>query len=302
MPAITTAAAPEAPPSPAPGGRRRAAGPLLLLPALVALTLFFVLPLLSILLDSFTDPEPGLGNYASLFTDGYTLRVLGRTLLVALVVTVAGVTLAYPYAYMMTLAGQTARAVMITVVLVPFWTSMLARNFAWMVLMQDGGVVQGLLGLVGLGEVTLLGTTTAVAISMTQVLLPFMVLPMFSVMQQIDRRLLLAGQSLGASRLATFRKVYFPLSLPGVAAGASLVFVLALGFYVTPALLGSPQSSLIAQVISVRTRELLDFGGAGAMGVFMLVVTLAVLAASRRLTGPGAAAGAAHAIAGRNDR
>ncbi|GAA0966351.1 ABC transporter permease [Acrocarpospora macrocephala] len=285
-----------------PSGRRRVGGLLLLLPALVALTLFFVLPLLSIIVDSVTDPEPGLGNYASLFTDGYTLRVLGRTLLVALVVTVAGVLLAYPYAYMMTLAGPSVRAVMVTVVLVPFWTSMLARNFAWMVLMQDGGVVQGVFGLVGLGDVTLLGTTTAVTISMTQVLLPFMVLPMFSVMQQIDRRLTLAGQSLGASRFSSFRKVYFPLSLPGVAAGASLVFVLALGFYVTPALLGSPQSSMIAQVISVRTRDLLDFGGGGAMGVFMLVVTLAVLAASRRLTGPGGAAGAAHAIVGGNER
>ncbi|MEV0385713.1 ABC transporter permease [Nonomuraea sp. NPDC050643] len=299
-------AAAEAQPPPrrrlSPAGRRRGAGLLLLLPALIALTLFFVLPLLSILLDSFTSPEPGLGNYVQLFTDGYTLRVLGRTLVIALVVTVAGIALAYPYAYMMTLAGPGVRALMVTVVLVPFWTSMLARNFAWMVLMQDGGVVQGMLGLVGLGDVTLLGTTTAVAISMTQVLLPFMVLPMFSVMQQIDRRLLLAGQSLGASRLSTFRKVYLPLSLPGVAAGASLVFVLALGFYVTPALLGSPQSALIAQVISVRTRELLDFGGGGAMGVFVLVVTLVVLGLSRRLAGPGATTGAAHVMAGGNDR
>ncbi|GIH24136.1 ABC transporter permease [Acrocarpospora phusangensis] len=297
MPAVTTVSAPLRT-GLSPAGRRRAAGLLLLLPALVALTLFFLLPMLSILLDSVTDPEPGLANYVSLFTDGYTLRVLGRTLLVALLVTVAGLVLAYPYAYLMTLAGPALRAVMVTVVLVPFWTSMLARNFAWMVLMQDGGVVQGFFRLLGLGEVTLLGTTTAVTISMTQVLLPFMVLPMFSVMQQIDRRLLLAGQSLGASPFGSFRKVFFPLSLPGVAAGASLVFVLALGFYVTPALLGSPQSALIAQVISVRTRDLLDFGGGGAMGVFVLVVTLAVLGASRRLTGPGAAVGAAHVMAG----
>ncbi len=288
-----------------PAGRRRAAGLLLLLPALIALTMFFVLPLVSIVVDSFTEPEPGLGNYVHLFTDGYTLRVLGRTLVVALMVTVAGMLLAYPYTYMMTMAGPATRAVMVTVVLIPFWTSMLARNFAWIVLMQDGGVVQGALGLVGLGGTRLLGTTFAVTVSMTQVLLPFMVLPMFSVMQQIDRRLLLAGQSLGASRLSAFRKVYFPLSLPGVVAGASLAFVLALGFYITPALLGSPQNALIAQVINVRTRELLDFGGAGAMGVFMLVVTLAVLAASRRLSGRAGratAVSAGQAMAGRNER
>ncbi|MEV4075590.1 ABC transporter permease [Nonomuraea fuscirosea] len=291
-----------APARPRPAARRRAAALFLLLPALVALGVFFVLPLLDIVMRSFTDPEPGVGNYLSLFTDGYTLRVLGRTLLVALIVTVAGVLLAYPYAYMMTLASPTTRAVMVTVVLVPFWTSMLARNFAWMVLMQDGGVVQGLLSLVGLNGVRLLGTTTGVAVSMIQVLLPFMVLPMYSVMQQIDRRLLLAGQSLGASRLSSFRKVYLPLSLPGIVSGASLVFVLALGFYVTPALLGSPQGALIAQVIAVRTRELLDFGGAGALGVFILVVTLISLGVSRRLAGSGAASGAAHVMAGGGGR
>jgi putative spermidine/putrescine transport system permease protein len=287
---------------PRPAARRRTAALLLLLPALVALTLFFALPLVDIVLRSVTEPEPGLGNYLSLFTDGYTLRVLGRTLLVALVVTVVGVLLAYPYTYLMTLAGPTVRAVMVMVVLVPFWTSMLARNFAWMVLMQDGGLLQDLFGLVGVDGVRLLGTTTGVAVSMTQVLLPFMVLPMFSVMQQIDRRLLLAGQSLGASRVSSFLKVYVPLSLPGVVSGASLVFVLSLGFYVTPALLGSPQGSLIAQVISVRTRDLLDFGGAGAMGVFILVVTLIALAASRRLAGAGTAANAAQVMAGGGDR
>jgi putative spermidine/putrescine transport system permease protein len=296
----TAASAPPAGRRPA-ARRRRAAALLLLLPALIALILFFVLPLLDIIVGSFTDPEPGLGNYLMLFTDGYTLRVLGRTLLVALIVTLVGLLLGYPYAYMMTLASPTTRAVMVTVVLVPFWTSMMARNFAWMVLIQDGGVVQGILGLVGLSGVTLLGTATGVALSMTQVLLPFMVLPMFSVMQQIDRRLLLAGQSLGASRMSTFRKVYLPLSLPGVISGGSLVFVLALGFYVTPALLGSPQSALIAQIISVRTRDLLDFGGAGAMGVLILVVTLIALGASRRLAGSGTAV-AAHAVAAGGDR
>ncbi|MGN9910249.1 ABC transporter permease subunit [Phytohabitans sp. LJ34] len=265
--------------------RKQGAGWLLLLPSLVALAVFFVLPLANVVVDSVTEPDIGLGNYASLFTDGYTLRVLGRTLLVALVVSAVGVVLAYPYAYAMTLVGPTMRAVLVTVVLVPFWTSMLARNFAWMVLMQDDGMVQRMLSPFGLGDVTLLGSTTAVAISMTQVLLPFLVLPMYSAMDQIDRRLLAAGQSLGAPRGRAFRRIYLPLSMPGVVAGVSLVFVLALGFYVTPALLGSTRNAMIAQVINVRTKELLDFGGAGAMGVFLLVVTLVVLGVSRRLAG-----------------
>jgi putative spermidine/putrescine transport system permease protein len=283
----------EAPPTgrlaPTRAGRGRAAAWLLLLPSLIALAVFFALPLLNVVIDSVTDPDLGLGNYASLFTDGYTLRVLGRTLLVALVVSVVGLLLAYPYAYAMTLVGPTMRAVLVTIVLIPFWTSMLARNFAWMVLMQDEGLIQRMLGPFGLGDVTLLGTTTAVGISMTQVLLPFLVLPMYSAMDQIDRRLLAAGQSLGAPRRRAFRRVYLPLSMPGVVAGLSLVFVLALGFYVTPALLGSTRNAMIAQVINVRTKELLDFGGAGAMGVFLLAVTLLVLGVSRRLAGGRAA-------------
>ncbi|MFD0745584.1 ABC transporter permease [Phytohabitans flavus] len=270
--------------------RTRASGWLLLLPALAALAVLFVLPLSNVFVDSVTEPEAGLGNYASLFTDGYTLRVLGRTLLVAFVVSAAGLLLAYPYAYAMTLVGPMMRAVLVTIVLIPFWTSMMARNFAWMVLMQDEGLIQRMISPFGLGDVTLLGTTLAVGISMTQVLLPFLVLPMYSAMDQIDRRLLSAAQSLGAPRGRAFRRIYLPLSMPGIVAGVSLVFVLALGFYVTPALLGSTRNAMIAQVINVRTKELLDFGGAGAMGVLLLVVTLLVLGVSRRLAGQRASA------------
>jgi putative spermidine/putrescine transport system permease protein len=299
MAALTRAPSPPDAPAgrPAPPARRdRRNAVLLLLPALVVLTVLFVLPLLNVAVQSLTDPGFGFGHYTSLFTDGYTLRVLGRTVLTALVVTAAGLVLAYPYAYAMTIVGPIARAVLVTVVLVPFWTSMLARNFAWLVLMQDGGVIQRfLLAPVGLGHTVLLGTNTGVAISMTQVMLPFMVLPMYSRMQQIDRRLVKAAHGLGAGRVSAFRKVYIPLSLPGVVSGASLVFVLALGFYVTPALLGSPQSALIAQVINTQARELLDFGGAGAMGMFLLVVALAVLGLSRLLAGRGAG-GLAHAV------
>ncbi|MCO8276708.1 ABC transporter permease subunit [Actinoplanes sp. TRM 88003] len=297
--AVSTAV-PEAPPTGRPGaapaGRvRRSSGWLYLAPALIALVVLFVVPLASLVVDSFTEPETGLGNYASLFTDGYTIRVLGRTLFIALIVSVAGVLMAYPYAYAMTLVGPTMRAVLVTIVLVPFWTSMLARNFAWLVLLQDGGVVQKILTPFGLGDVRLLGTPLAVGISMTQVLLPFLVLPLYSSMSQIDGRLVAAGQSLGAPRSRAFRRIYLPLSTPGVVAGMSLVFVLALGFYVTPALLGSTRSAMIAQVINVRAKELLDFGGAGAMGIFLLIVTLLVLGLSRRLAGSNVAVAAAGA-------
>lgn len=281
-----------------PQRRGRVAAALLLLPALLALALLFAAPMADVAVRSVTEPVAGFGNYTALFTDGYTLRVLGRTLLVALVVAVAGLLIAYPYAYAMTLAGRLGRAVLVTVVLIPFWTSMLARNYAWLVLMQDGGVIQRLLRPFGLGDTVLFGTTAGVAISMTQVLLPFLVLPLYSSMQQIDRRLLDAGRSLGAGRAGAFRKVYLPLSMPGVLAGTSLVFVLALGFYVTPALLGSPQNAMIAQIISVRARDQLNFGAAGAMGIFVLAVTLIVVGLARRLAGRSGGGAAAPSVAG----
>jgi len=263
-------------------------GLLLLLPAALALTLFFLLPLVQILIRSLTDPEPGLGNYTSLFTDGVTLPILWRTVVVGLVVTAATMLLAYPYTYVMSYASPTMRAVMITIVLVPFWTSMLARNYAWFILMQRDGVIDRAFAAVGIDGVVLLGTTTGVAIVMTGVLLPFMVLPLYSVMSQIDPRVMAAGQNLGASRISSFRQIHLPLARPGLVAGGSLVFILSLGFYITPALIGSPQGSLIAQAMAIRTQRLLDFGGAGAMGILILVVTLVILVVSQRLSGRSA--------------
>jgi putative spermidine/putrescine transport system permease protein len=199
--------------------------------------------------------------------------------------------LGYPYAYFMTRVGDRARAILLVVVLIPFWTSVMARNFAWIVLLQRGGPVHSVLEFVGLGEVQLVGSTIGVTIAMSQVLLPFMVLPLFSALSGIDRRLLLAARGLGSSPLKAFWKIYWPLSRGGVVAGVILVFTLSLGFYVTPALLGSPQQSLIAQLLAQRTTQLLDFAGAGALGMLVLVVTLVLVAWANRVGGTISAIG-----------
>jgi putative spermidine/putrescine transport system permease protein len=261
--------------------RSRTATLLLLLPAVVASLLLFVYPLTRIVVVSVTEPAIGLGNYLELFTDGYTLRVLIRTLWVALAVAVLDLLMAFPFAYAMTVCGPRTRAVLFTIVLIPFWTSALAKNFGWMILFQRGGLVdrflQATLGI----DHPLLGTTPAVLIAMSQVLLPFAVLPLYARLDQIDRRLLDAAQGLGAGRARAFRQVYLPLSAPGLVAAGSLVFILALGFYVTPALLGSPQQTLIAQLIMARVEQVLDFAGANAIGIFLLLVTIAMLLLSR---------------------
>lgn len=263
---------------------------LLLVPALALLGVVLLVPLAQSFLRSVGAPDWTGDNYQNLITDGVTLRVLLRTVRTALLVTVIAFAIGYPYAYVMTRVGPRMRAVLLVVVLVPFWTSVMARNFAWILILQRGGPVDEFFGLFGL-DVVLYGTVTGVAIAMSQVLLPFMVLPLFSALGGIDRRLLLAARGLGSSPMVAFWKIYWPLSRSGVTAGLILVFTLSLGFYVTPALLGTPQESLIAQLLAQRTTQLLDFEGAGALGTVVLVVTLLLVAWANRIGGTVSAIG-----------
>lgn len=250
---------------------------LLLTPAVVLIVVFFLVPILGILLRSFTDPQLGLHTYRELLADETTVRVLTRTMVMALGAVAICLVLGYPYAYLMTLVGPTWRIVLTVVVLVPFWTSLMARTFAWISLLQRDGPVESLLGFFGLSDVTLLNSATGVMIGMVQILLPYMVLTLATALRSIDRGLLTAAQSLGANRYRAFWQVYLPLSLPGILAGSALVFILAIGFYITPQLLGSPQESLMAQVIGVRVERLVDFAGAGGLSAILLLATLALM-------------------------
>jgi putative spermidine/putrescine transport system permease protein len=264
---------------------------LLLIPALGLLSVVLLAPLAQSLLRSIGTPDFTLQHYAGLFTDGVTLTVLGRTAATAAVVTVVAFLLGYPYAYLMTRVGPRLRGVLLVIVLVPFWTSVMARNYAWIVLLQRGGPVDSVLDFLGADNVVLQGSVVGVTIAMSQVLLPFMVLPLFSSLGSIDRKLLLAARGLGSSPLVAFWKIYWPLSRGGVVSGLILVFTLSLGFYVTPALIGSPQQSLIAQLLAQRTTQLLDFAGAGALGILVLVITLTLVAWANRFGGSISAIG-----------
>jgi len=259
------------PPGAARVGTQRGSPLLLLLPAIAVLLVMFVLPVGIIMWRSITEPEVGWGNYAWIFSTDTATGALTRTFLVAGIVTVVTLVLAYPYAYLMLVAGPRARAALLLIVLLPFWTSLMVRTFAWMILLQDNGIVSTLTGR------AFLGTTTGVLIGMTQVLLPFMVLPLYATMTAVDPRLVPAAQTLGAPPLKAFVTVFIPLTLPGVAAGALTVFITALGFYVTPALLGSPRDALISQQIYVQVNGLLQWGRGGALGTVLLVLTLALI-------------------------
>jgi putative spermidine/putrescine transport system permease protein len=260
---------------------------LLVLPLVAFLGVVYAYPLVEILQRSFTEVPAGGGawdNYRWFFETPVNVDVLVRTLYTGALVTLACLALGFPYAYLMTVVGRRARLVLLGIVLIPFWTSFMVRTYAWIVLLQDEGVVNDLLGTLGVGPVELIGSLWGVLIGMVQILMPFMVLPLYATLQGIDRRLLLAAASLGARPRTGFLLIYVPLALPGIVAGCLLVFVVSLGFYITPALLGSPSDSLLSQLIVVQIGALLEWGRGGAMAAVLLVVTLAMLAIAARLT------------------
>lgn len=272
--------------------RRVVRGPAgFVLPALALLLVVMVWPLLQLLYRSVMTPSFSLEKYQNLLTDGVSVTILTRTIVMSVIVTVVTLLLAYPYAYAMTKVSSRTRAVLMALVLLPFWTSLMARTFAWLVLLQDTGVVNALLSAVGVGPLSLIRNTTGVTIGMTQVLLPFMVLPLYSTMSKIDVRLMTAAISLGAPTRVAFRRIYLPLSMPGVVAGTTLVFIMSLGFYITPQILGSPRQAMISQLIATKIDRLLDFGAAGALSAVLIAITLILLALMSRVVKPSEALG-----------
>lgn len=256
----------------------------LVLPVLILLIGVFVVPLVGMLLRSFTDPEPGLANYRDVFGESLYLKVIFNTFYVATLVTVVTLLLAYPYAYLMTLVPRFWRMLMMIIMLIPFWTSVLVRSFALIVLLRDGGVINTLLLDVGLisEPITLLRTFGGVVFGMVQVSLPFAVLPMYATMSWIDTRLGLAAQSLGARPAGAFWRVFLPLSIPGVAAGMLLTFIQALGYYITPALLGGPKNTMIGELIVQQVSSVLRYGFAAALATLLLLSTLLLLGIAGR--------------------
>ena len=257
----------------------------LTLPAVVFLVAVFLIPLLAMTLRSVNDPPgAGLSNYQQFFTQGAYVRVLTNTFWIALLATVACLVVGYPFAYLMTIVPGRVAGLLLIAVLLPFWSSLLVRTFAWQVLLRDTGVINRfLLDLGVISEpLTLIRTTTGVILGMSHILLPFMVLPMYAVMRRIDPEFSRAAANLGASPASAFLRIFVPLSLPGVLAGCLLVFVLALGFYITPALLGGLKDQMISQLIVQQVQQRLDWGFGTAMSVVLMLITFVVLFVASR--------------------
>jgi putative spermidine/putrescine transport system permease protein len=215
------------------------------------------------------------------------MSLYARTLYTAIGVTVLCLLIGYPVAAMMASARPAVANWLLMLVLVPFWTSLLVRTTAWVVLLQNEGVVNKLLLYFNFIDepLKLMFNTTGVFIAMVHVLLPYMILPLYSVMKGISPVHLRAASSLGATPATVFRTVYLPLTIPGVAAGCTLVFVLSVGFYVTPALVGGPRDQMIGYFIAYFTNSAVNWGLASALGVFLILLIAAIYLALGKLVG-----------------
>jgi ABC-type spermidine/putrescine transport system permease subunit I len=265
-----------------------------LAPVLVVFALFYVVPLGRMIFAGFDGAHLDLNHYRYLAQEDIYVTVFAITLKIALYVTTTTLIVGYPIAYYLAQLRGTALMVGLTFVLLPFWTSVLVRNYAWFVLLARRGVVNSMLMQVGVtaDPLPLLFNTTAVVVGMTYVLVPFMILSILSVARAIDPIYLKASSSLGASPMATFWNVFFPLSLPGVYAGVLLVFITAIGFFITPALLGGGRVPMIAVLIENQVRGVLNFGVGSALGTVLLVAVLAIYYVYDRVLGVDALFGA----------
>jgi ABC-type spermidine/putrescine transport system permease subunit I len=247
--------------------------------------LFFFLPVAAFLLRGVFDPSFTLKHYRTALTEGVYLTILWRTLAISGATTLCCLALGYPVAYAIARASGRMRALALALVLIPFWTSILVRVFAWIALLGRNGVINSALMALGIiqSPIPMLYNTFAVLIGMTHVMLPYMILPCYAVMRNIPLELTAAAANLGATPAQAFRRIFMPLSVPGAAAGALLVFIVSGGFFVTPALMGGSSGMLVSQLIEQEVANATDWSFASALSGLLLTVTMALYVVYDRL-------------------
>lgn len=255
-------------------------------PALTLVIVLVVLPVAWMFFLSFVEKgEFSLAHYARMLTYTSYINILVTTLRISAIVTIICVLVGYPVAYLIAQLPSQLAMVLISLIIIPFWTSVLVRTYAWLVLLTDHGPINTALMTLGVtgGPVSLLFNETGTIIGMAHVMLPFFVLPVYGVIRSFDWTLMQAASSLGAPPASGFFRVFLPLSLPGVLAGAVLVFVQCLGFYVTPAVLGGGKVTMVSMKIASNIQQYFDWGAASALGVVLLVCALSILYVANRV-------------------
>jgi len=247
-------------------------------PALLVILLLIVLPVgwlawQSIYHDGFT-----LENYRRILNEGIYWRSFLLTFEISLLVTLLALVLGYPIAYAASAAPKGWSVFILALVILPFWTSVLVRTYAWLALLQRTGVINQFLQHIEIIKepLALVHNTFGTVVATVHILLPFMVLPLYATMQKIPNDLIQAGASLGGSPSHTFWRIFLPLSLPGILAGATLVFVLCLGFYITPELLGGGRTVMVSMLVSRNVELYNQWGAASAVGVALLISVFAI--------------------------
>jgi putative spermidine/putrescine transport system permease protein len=263
--------------------RSHAVSALFSAPGIAFLLVLFAWPVLRLLSLSYQDGS--LDAFEKALTDGLYLQVLINTALIAAYVCIICLILGYPLAYMLATMRQPWASIAFALVLLPFWTSILVRTYAWLVLLGRNGIINRALLDAGViaTPLPLVNNITGVLIGMVHVLLPYMIFPLYAVMRRVDHGLIVAAEGLGAPGWQIFRRIYLPLTLPGVLAGVTLVYILAIGFFITPALLGGGKVIMIAVLIESQIRQFLAWDFAAALSTVLLATTLIVYVGLRRL-------------------
>lgn len=249
---------------------------LLALPAALALLIFFVVPMVYILVKTLM--EHGWDDFTAFFSDPFYLEILGTTFRVSVISTLVSLLLGYPTAYYMARTRSKMHKVMMVIILFPFLVSAVVRSYGWMVLLGTKGLLNTFLQAIGLisRPLRILNTETAVILGMVHLLVPYMVLSLVGVLQSIDPNVELAACSLGCPPFTVFRKVIFPLSVPGIISGCVLVFTLSMTSYVTPKLLGGSKFRVMATMVVQKINVNFDWGAASAISYILLFAILLV--------------------------
>ena len=259
------------------------------MPAVLAILIVVFLPIFWLSSLSFYNAAGELSteNYARIFESALYRRTFVVTFQISIAVTVICILLGYPLCYLLTKVKDRTAAILMIFVLVPFWTSVLVRTYAWLVLLQRNGIINSSLMSLGIIEepLQLAHNLTGSIIGMVHIMLPFLILPLYATMRNIDTDLVRAAVGLGSSPRGAFWRVFVPMSLPGLFAGIVLVFILSLGFFVTPALLGGGRVQMLAQRIESTITIYSNWGAASALGVVLLLLALVMIWLMNRVFG-----------------
>ena len=259
----------------------------LALPAILAVFAIIVIPVSWLFYLSFigSDGQFSLEHYQKMIEYKSYARVFLATFQVSILTTVICILIGYPLAYFLAILPTRLAGIFMLAVLLPFWTSLLVRTYAWLVLLQKKGLLNEFAMYIGLWDspIKLVHNMTGTLIGMAHIMLPFLVLPLYGSMRKIESDMMHAAANLGARPVQAFWKIYFPLSLSGMVAGALIVFVLCLGFYVTPAVLGGGRVVMVATQITAILENQFNWGAASALGVVLLFATLIVLYLAARV-------------------